>query len=384
MSSVSPDGEYFSTEPDAFKEELLRRAMELHCGRHIGSDAVWLRRLADQYRPRMCERADITAATRLAHAQLGERAVDPRAPATPGSPPSFREMHLEIRRSGSEAAAFGELVQSLQSRLSGTATGVLVQLLYATHTAVQARILNAVLHMCLLKKEPQWLVRMSRPVMLEEPVRRKESTAIFHRLHMVSTLLGLDPPSAFAYRKELSSHLVAIFCRWGIPQWIHERGRLCVFHWDESNAFCKLQRESLQQVCPGVIRVDPWYQSFYGKLSIYVQSPYGLLGPYRMLHGGAQGDSMGVGKFKALGSVRSRANAAIVANALRPETGGLGGPNPAEWCPVHPACAAAYVRKYHPVTTGASSHTRTQEQPTYCGSPRKHVWPGVGPATGPN
>ena len=343
LSSVSPDGEYFPTEPDAFKEELLRQAMELHCGRHIGSDAGWLRRLADQYRPRMSDRPDITAATRLAHAQRGERAVDPRAPATSGSPPSFQEMHFEIRRSGSEAAAFGELVQSLQSRLSGTAIGVLVELLHATHSGAPARILNAVLHLCLLKKEPQWLVRMSRPVMLEEPVRRKESTAIFHRLQMVSTVQGLDPPSAFAYRKEFSSQLVAIFCRWAIPVWIRERGRLWVFDWDESNAFCNVQRESLQQVCPDGIRVDPWYQSFYGRLSIYVQSPYGLVGPYRMLHGGAQGDSMGVGGFKELGSVRSRANAAIVANALRPETGGPGGPDPADWCPVHPACAAEYV-----------------------------------------
>ena len=186
-------------------------------------------------------------------------------------------------------------------------------------------------------------MRMSRPVMLEEPVRRKESTAIFHRLQMVSTVQGLDPPSAFAYRKEFSSQLVAIFCRWAIPVWIRERGRLWVFDWDESNAFCNVQRESLQQVCPDGIRVDPWYQSFYGRLSIYVQSPYGLVGPYRMLHGGAQGDSMGVGGFKELGSVRSRANAAIVANALRPETGGPGGPDPADWCPVHPACAAEYV-----------------------------------------
>ena len=96
-------------------------------------------------------------------------------------------------------------------------------------------------------------------------------------------------------------------------------------------------------MCPDGIRVDPWYQSFYGKLSIYLQSPSGLVGPYRMLHGGAQGDSMAVGGFKELGFVPSRVNAAIVANALRRETGGPGGPHPADRCPVHPACAAEYV-----------------------------------------
>ena len=89
LSSISPDGEYFPTEPDVFKEERLCEAMELHCGRYIGSSAAWLRRLADQYRPRMSDRPDITTATRLAHAQRGEHAVDPKAPATPGSPPRF-------------------------------------------------------------------------------------------------------------------------------------------------------------------------------------------------------------------------------------------------------------------------------------------------------
>ena len=78
--------------------------------------------------------------------------MDSRAPATPGSPPNFQEMHYENRRSGSEAAAFGELVQSLQSQLSGTAIGFLVELQHATHRGVPARVLNAILHLCPPKK----------------------------------------------------------------------------------------------------------------------------------------------------------------------------------------------------------------------------------------
>ena len=62
---------------------------------------------------------------------------------------------------------------------------------------------------------------------------------------------------------------------------------------------------------------------------------------------------MGVGGFKELGSVRSRANAAIVAKAPRPETCGLGGLDAADWCPVHPACAAEYVPK-----VSSSDHMR--------------------------
>ena len=62
-------------------------------------------------RPCMSDRPDITTATRRALTQRGEYAVDPRAPVTPNSPPNFQVMNYEIRRSGSEAAAFGEPVQ---------------------------------------------------------------------------------------------------------------------------------------------------------------------------------------------------------------------------------------------------------------------------------
>ena len=52
---------------------------------------------------------------------------------------------------------------------------------------------------------------------------------------------------------------------------------------------------------------------------------------------------MGLSGFKGLGSMHSRANAAIVARGLCPKSLGQGGPNPASWCPVHPACEAEYV-----------------------------------------
>ena len=95
-------------------------------------------------------------------------------------------------------------------------------------------------------------------------------------------------------------------------------GHLWVFDRGESNAFCKVQREWLQQVCLDGIRIDSQHQSFDGTLCICLQPPYGLVGPYRMLRDGAQGDSMGAGGFKELGSVRSRANTAILVNTLRP------------------------------------------------------------------
>ena len=66
------------------------------------------------------------------------------------APPSFQEMHYKIQCSGSEAAAFGELVELLQSRLSSTAIGGPVESVHATHRRVPAHILNMAVHLCLL------------------------------------------------------------------------------------------------------------------------------------------------------------------------------------------------------------------------------------------
>ena len=84
---------------------------------------------------------------------------------------------------------------------------------------------------------------------------------------------------------------MALFCRWAIPQWLtHSQYRKCclwVVDWDESNALCNVQCNGLHEMCPESIVFDPWYQSFYDRLSIYVQTPFRLVGPDGMLHGGA-------------------------------------------------------------------------------------------------
>ena len=343
LNKPSPDGEHFPTEPWDYKAEALCQATELHCGRLAPVDASWMRRLADVYRPDFHVRPDVHTAIREAHTARCGGTLNPRAPASPRSPSTFQEMYFEIKRSGSKAAAFGKLVQSVLHALSGTAIYVLTGLLHAVHLGDPVRILNGVLHLCLLKKDPPWLARRSRPVMLEEPFPRKESTAIFHRLQAISTAKDLDPPSSFAYNKEFTGQRVGLFCRWAIPEWLTQRGRLWVVDWEESNAFCNVQRGGQQEMCPDAIAVDPWYHSFDDRLAVYVHTPLGLVGPYRMLHGGAQGDGMGVGGFRELGSIRSRANATMVSRALRPESGLPGGLDPEEWCPTHPAEPNKYV-----------------------------------------
>ena len=59
--------------------------------------------------------------------------------------------------------------------------------------------------------------------------------------------------------------------------------------WDERKAFCNMQREGLPQVTPVEqgIGLQLWNRDFYAGLEVYVQTPFGLVGPYKLLHGGA-------------------------------------------------------------------------------------------------
>ena len=103
----------------------------------------------------------------------------------------------------SEAAAFGELVHSLLWCLWGATKYAITGLIHLLYQGSALLIINGVLHLCLLKKDPQWLVRSSRPVMLEEPIKRKESSAVVHRLRMAGAARCLDPALCFTYGKEI-------------------------------------------------------------------------------------------------------------------------------------------------------------------------------------
>ena len=86
-----------------------------------------------------------------------------------------------------------------------------------------------------------------------------------------------------------------------------KHGGVYIADWDESDAFCNIPREDapalLEDIAPGLAR---WMQSFYGRLSIRTITPHGLTDPFRMLHGGGQGDSGGVGAYLAVGIQRTR------------------------------------------------------------------------------
>ena len=73
---------------------------------------------------------------------------------------------------------------------------------------------------------------------------------------------------------------------------------MTIWDWDESDAFCNIPRADLPAVvgafAPGA---GEYLEAFYAQLKVYVVTPYGLAGPYRLQHGGAQGDSGGVAAY---------------------------------------------------------------------------------------
>ena len=108
---------------------------------------------------------------------------------------------------------------------------------------------------------------------------------------------AFPPPSHYAYRRQLSPQLCAVFSRWGIAYWARLYGALCRADWDESNPFCTVLRCGLDRPWPKYpgLRVEEWAEKFFRSLSVYVVSPFGLAGPYPVGHGGGAGGQHGGG-----------------------------------------------------------------------------------------
>ena len=68
-----------------------------------------------------------------------------------------------------------------------------------------------VLHLCLRKKPPTFLVGNSRPILLEPHLRRLNSSNVFRRFHLGAEPQSYLPASKFSYRHEMSRQLCAIF-----------------------------------------------------------------------------------------------------------------------------------------------------------------------------
>ena len=78
---------------------------------------------------------------------------------------------------------------------------VLMGILEALALGTPSHLLLAVLHLCLAKKLPGWLVRNSWPVMLEPYLRRMETGVVQDRRVIRQELRCAVPLEHFAYRQ---------------------------------------------------------------------------------------------------------------------------------------------------------------------------------------
>ena len=89
----------------------------------------------------------------------------------------------------------------------------------------------------------------------------------------------------------------------------------------EANACCNLDREATgawDHEAPEE-SVSPGLQDLYNELHVRVASLYSLAGPYKLRHGGAQGDNQGVGYFSKISEKRTEYLRHAVRESLDPE-----------------------------------------------------------------
>ena len=91
--------------------------------------------------------------------------------------PTVSELETQLRI-GSTATSLDELPRSILQHLPGHGVQAVHHLLHSLAQGHPSEFLNAVLHLPLRKKEPAWLLRNSRPVLLEPFMRRVEATTV--------------------------------------------------------------------------------------------------------------------------------------------------------------------------------------------------------------
>ena len=218
LNEASPDGVRFPDTLEAFQEELLRQAQELHCGH--ACLALDLSRLQAPVRPGdSTDDPDFISRMRAALPR-------PPEPLVTGAPPTYHHMEQAVKK-GSPATSLNELPRPLVSALPRFGLRVLVSVVEALASGTPSRLLSAVLHVCLAKKLPPWLVRNSRPVMLEPYLRRLETGVVQDRRVTRREPRRAVPLEHFAYRRQLLGQSLALACRWLLAGWAIQHGEVC-------------------------------------------------------------------------------------------------------------------------------------------------------------
>ena len=153
------------------------------------------------------------------------------------------------------------------------------------------------------------------------------------------------PPELFACQRQLSGQMLALACRWLLAGRAIQQGEVWSDDWDEANAFCNPNREAAgawDHEAPEE-SLSPWLHRFYDGLDVWVASPYGLAGPYKLSHGGAQGDNQGVGYFSKVSEKPTEYLRHAVREGLHAEDGRPRALDPACYVPRQPVAPHGYL-----------------------------------------
>ena len=178
VDEIGANGKYFPTEKAEFLEEMLKQAQELYSRRpDIALDIEHMQKGMELSPDAPEDKLDfLTHMLKLQREGKGLPLEDPA-----GKAPDFHEFTDLVPRPSSEATPLEQLPHALVSRLDGFSLYLFTSLLQAFTQGAHDQQLCAVLHLCLIKKQPKWLIPNSRPYLLEPYLRRLESSNVFLR-----------------------------------------------------------------------------------------------------------------------------------------------------------------------------------------------------------
>ena len=155
IRQFSSGGVEFCETEAAFEAELVSQAADLHNRR-----AVHERDMPHLSVGVSGDETDLHDSVNFrSHMELPrKRIMREPYPDHEGSPPSFNELLSGSRRSVSEATSLDEFRASIVRPMDGFGPSLLCSLLHDVHSSLSCRWLSVVLHLCLRKKPPTFLV----------------------------------------------------------------------------------------------------------------------------------------------------------------------------------------------------------------------------------
>ena len=194
----------------------------------------------------------------------------PQEPPSAVSPLAFHEVAAMVQR-GSDATSLDELPRCVLRFCQGSGIAALCHFLNSIRAGHPTTVFNSVLHLPLRKKDPSWLLRNSRPVLLEPFVRRLEASIIYRRLMHHLESRGGVPSNMFAYRRQMPPQHAALLLRWLIAYWASSGASVHMGDWDERDAFCNIPRTDASPLLNLLYSgFGSWVEDYYSEFAVHV------------------------------------------------------------------------------------------------------------------